>query len=158
VVVDWQADEDTGSDTWYEVGELLNVQRDEFVLNLGEVQQFRLRLRMYTTTATTPPVVNAYEVQGWVFNPLKYQWVSSFRVDQNQLTNTSVPDFTPDKIVDFLRDAHEKGKVLTLRSVIPTMDDKKVLVSAPVVHRDWIRPDGAKSSWGGSIDVAFREA
>ena len=84
--------------------------------------------------------------------------MSSFKVDSHQITKDGNDDFDPDDIVAFIRSAHENGKALILRSTIPTMDDKVVSVSAPVVHRDWIRSEDGQPAWGGTLDVAFREA
>ena len=127
------------------------------MLNLGNIKEFRLRFRIYTTTAITPPVIEAYEVSGWIASPLKYQWVSSFKVDTNQVTKAGDPDYSPDTIVKFLQNAAVNAQSISMRSVIPTMDDKKVIVSAPVIHKNWIRPEDGKPTWGGSVDIAFRE-
>lgn len=158
IYVDYQADKDIGTSTWYQIGQSVNVQKDEFVIDLGEIRQFRLRFRMYTATATDPPVINAYSPKGWIFAPLKYMWVSSFRVDSNQITKRGSPDFSPDKIVDYLMSAHEKGTSISMRSVLPTMDSKSVIVSAPVIHREWTQVLNGQTKWGGYVDVSFREA
>ena len=154
VIVEYQFDNET---TWYKLGEIINDVKPEFVLNLGNIKEFRLRFRIYTTTAITPPVIEAYEVSGWIASPLKYQWVSSFKVDTNQVTKAGDPDYSPDTIVKFLQNAAVNAQSISMRSVIPTMDDKKVIVSAPVIHKNWIRPEDGKPTWGGSVDIAFRE-
>lgn len=157
VYVDYQKDDDVGTSTWYEIGLAKNIQRNEFILNLGNVQQYRLRLRVYTTTATDPPVINSYMSRGHVVSPKKYMWVSSFRVDQNQITRRGSPDFSPDYIYDYLMDAAERASALQMRSVISTMDDKSVTVSFPVKHQNWSQVLNGKTQWGGYIDVQFRE-
>jgi len=157
VVVEYQFDNEISGTTWHKLGEIINDVKPEFSMNLGNIKEFRLRFRIYTTTATTPPVIEAYEVSGWIANPLKYQWVSSFKVDTNQVTKAGDPDFSPDAIVKFLQNAAERAEAITMRSVIPTMDDKKVIVTAPVIHKNWIRPEDGKPTWGGSVDIAFRE-
>lgn len=157
VFIEWQTNEQINTDIWYPLGELKNLQQDEFKLNLGNVQGIRLRFRIYTTTATAPPIIQAYEISGWIFQKLKYSWVSSFHVSEYQVTNDGAEDFKPDYVYNFLRNAHEKGLALTLRSVSPTMDDKKVIVSAPAAHKTWIRAESGKPTWEGVIDVQFRE-
>ena len=159
IVIDYQTDGDVGSSTWYELGDVENLQREDLNILLGEIQQFRLRFRFYTTTATSPPIMNGFSVEGYIFSKLKYQWISTFKVnDVKQYTRAGEPDFSPDTILSFLQDAHEKGSALTLRSVIATMDGQSVVVGAPVVHRDWIRTQDGASIWGGSIDVSFKQA
>ena len=157
VYVDFQKDDDIGTSTWYEIGLAKNVQRNEFILNLGNVQQIRLRFRIYTTTATDPPVINSYSIRGDVVSPRKYMWVSSFRVDQNQITRRGSPDFTPDYVYDFLVRAAERATALSMNSVVATMDDKSVTVSFPVKHQDWSQVLNGKTQWGGYIDIQFRE-
>jgi len=157
VNIEFQKDSDLDTDNWYSVGELNNIQQNEFELKLGKVKGIRFRFRIYTTTATTPPIITAYNVAGWIFNPLKYQWVSSFHVGEYQVTKDGNSDFKPDVIYSFLQNAHENGKVLTMRSVVPTMDDKQVLVSAPASHKQWIRAESGKPTWEGTIDVQFRD-
>jgi hypothetical protein len=157
VYVDYQSNDDVGTTTWYEIGQVKNVQRNEFSISIGDVQQYRLRFRMYTETATDPPVINSYSSRGEVHFPLKYRWISSFRVDSNQISKRGTPDFDPDYVVEYLQNAQENATKITMRSVISTMDDKVVSVSAPVIHRQWTSVLNGKTKWGGYVDVQFTE-
>lgn len=158
ITVYYQWNDDVGSDTWYEMGNIKNVDRKEFDIQKGNLKEYRLKFRFDTTTATTPPVINSYSTEGQVAAELKYQWVSTFRVAENQLTKTSVPDFKPNEILDFLRNAAQKAESLHIHSIYDTMDDKWVIVGAPAVSREktWVLE--GKTRWDGTIDVAFREA
>jgi len=158
IILDYQADKDLGSDTWYRAGSLKNLTTDEFSVDLGEVNEWRVRLRFYTSDADSPAVLNSYDIQGWIHTLLKHQWVGTFKVDENQRNLQGDEDFKPDDILDFLRTAHSNAQRITLRSTIESMDDHVVSVSAPSVVRNWSRAEDGKQKWGGIIQVAFREA
>lgn len=158
IIVEWQADKDIGSDTWYKAGSLKNLANDEFTLDIGDVKEWRVRLRFYTEDADSPAILNSFAIDGWVFSPLKYQWVGTYKVSSNQYTIDGNEDFAPDTVLKFLKEAFVQGKSIRLRSMIESMDMKTVAVSAPLVSRDWVRTEDGKQKWGGTIQVALREA
>lgn len=158
IIVEFQINEDVGTSTWYSAGSLKNLSADEFVLDLGEVNEWRLRFRFYTEDADSPAVLNSFGVDGWITSPLKYQWVGTFSVSDNQYTYDANEDFSPDEILDFLRDAHQAAKSIRMRSMIESMDMKTVVPAAPLSIRDWVRVEDGEQKWGGTIQVALREA
>jgi len=158
ITVYYQWNDDVGTNTWYEIGQIKNVDRKEFNIQKGYLKEYRIKLRFDTTDADDPPVMNSYSTEGQVAAELRRQWVSSFRVAENQLTYTSVPDFKPDDVVEFLSNAAERAESLYLRSRFTTMDDKRVIVGAPAINREKVWVLDGKTRWDGTIDVALREA
>lgn len=150
--------------TWHYLGELTGPKRInrvkslDMVANFGEVNRYRLKLEIFSTSATNPIVILGIEHFGDIFTPLQYRWVGTFKVDSNQLTRNGDPDFSPDFILDFLRRAYEEGKVLQMRSIIDNMDDRAVVVSnAPVPVYQWVRAEDSKAKWGGYITIGLKE-
>jgi len=153
VYLDFQTNEEVGTGTWHNAGEMSNVTYKEFVLDLGEKFSVRFRLRMQTSTATSPVIVNSVSVDGWLSFPVKNQWVMNCRVGINEVTKNGVNDFKPDDIVNFIKDAHTKKTKIRMRSLKTSMDDKVVVLSAPVVITDTLTDEG----WSGSVQIAVRE-
>jgi hypothetical protein len=158
IILDYQVDKDIGSATWYRAGSLQNLSADTFNINLGNVNEWRIRLRFYTKDADSPAVLNSYDIEGWIHSPLKHQWIGTFRVDENQRNYQGDEDLKPDTILEFLRTAHENAQRVSMRSTIKSMDSKVVSVSAPSPTFNWVRQEDGVQKWGGSIQVALREA
>lgn len=154
VYVDFQTNAEVGTSTWHTAGELASTTIKNFVFDLGEKYSIRFRLRIQTNAATSAPVVTSYSSDGWVSSPLKYQWVGNFKVGLGYVTKNGLDDHKPDDVVAFLRSAFEKSKKVLLRSLKSTMDDKIVILSAPVVVTDSLTDEG----WKGRISIALREA
>lgn len=154
VSVDFQKNDEVGTGTWHNLGDMKLLDKKEFLADIGEAHKIRFRLRLESTSAVSPAIVEAYSIGGWITNPVKYQWVANFSVGTNQSTITGDDDFSPDDIVKFLKDAHENCSKIRMRSLKTSMDDKVVVLSAPVVVTDSITDEG----WNGYVSVAMREA
>lgn len=149
---------------WHYIGEYIGgsnprvIKADNFDIDFGRVNRYRLRLEIYTTTATDPLDILSVETDGDIYTPLQYRWVASFKVDHNQITLDGDPDFAPDDVLEFLQLAYERGSALQMRSVIPQMDDRTVVVAnAPIVTRTYVRAQDGKAIWGGYITVGLKD-
>jgi hypothetical protein len=152
--LDFQKNDEVGTGRWHKLGDMVNVTVKEFLCDLGETYSVRFRLRLENTNPILPCVIESYSTEGWITNPLKYQWVSRFKVGQEQMTKNSLNDFKPDDVVAFLKNAHQKNMKVTMRTLKKTNDDKIVVLTAPVITVTTLTDTG----WSGTIDVGMREA
>jgi hypothetical protein len=157
IVIYYQKNEQVGTDTWIPIGEATQAYH-EFVLEKGEINQFRIKLGFYTTSATQPVRLLGMEIPGMIFSPLKYQWLSTYEMDGfRQVDKNGDPDLSPDEIVKFLQDAHQNGQVLLMRSPDSDMDGKKVMTTGPAIVKEMYRTEDGITKWRGFLSIALRE-
>lgn len=170
VRVYYQVDDECGRDvrkgvgTWHYAGQMTGSQNlrtlkaQEFEVNFGSINRYRIKLEIYNESASNPIVVLGLDTHGDIFHPLQYRWIGTFKVDSNQITRASDPDFSPDFVLDFLRRAHEQGKILNMSAILPNLHNKAVVVAnAPAPVYLWAGSEEGKARWGGYITVGLKE-
>jgi hypothetical protein len=154
IEVDYQMNEDVESTSWTLLtGRVTQSPYQVLPFAKGEVQKIRFRFRAHTDTITTPVVITSFDIPGEVSEPPKYQWVGTFKVDENQKTYTGQSDFKPDYIMDWITEVHNKEIVCTMRAARKPDDKKRVTLSLPADVSDWVE----KGKWGGRLSVQLRE-
>lgn len=157
VHLEYQTDKDIGSGTWLFAGTFYSSPEDTLVINEGDVRRIRLRLRLVTDVATTPPVVRATVLEGFARTPLKYQWNMRIKVGDVQRNLAGVNhDHDPDEFLTWLKDAAMGAKKVMLRSIWEPMDGKYVIVEPPSTLRTFTDP--VSGEWGGAVVISVREA
>lgn len=78
IEVDYQVDDNIGSDSWVHAESFLHSPEDTVKLFVGGITQFRYRLRMMTNNVGVPPVVRGVVPTGYARSP--FRWVWSVRV------------------------------------------------------------------------------
>lgn len=151
--VDYQLDNDIGGTTWVNAGHIQLSPVADININRGNANMIRLRLRIYTETSLTPPVLYEAQINGNYIEPPRWQWNVTVKVDSNSSGATS--DFKPDDLVDFLVDASSNMKLLTCQSKYPRLDDKRVFASLPVINRESM--NDAEKKWSGRITFTLKE-
>ena len=155
VKIDYQVNSDVGTTSWTRIPtKVAQSPLAEILLDRGDVYKFRIRFVLETSTITDPPIMEEWTSNGWEVEPVKYQYLASYKIGTNQTQKTGAPDTKPDILLAWLIDNSKKMKKIHMRSLSATNDDKFVVVSAPrIVKRD-LNPQG----YEGNITLVIREA
>lgn len=152
---EYQLDNDIGSANWTNAGIFYQSPEDVTPIMEGNRRAIRLRIRILTNTATTPPIVRALVLEAFARTPVKYQYVLRVRVRARGRTKTGQQDFRPDQVTNFLKLAARSAGKIYMRSTLAQLDDKFVLVEPPTVLRS-----AANSFLGwmnGTLDLVVRD-
>lgn len=155
VRIDYQVNEYVGTTTWTRVpGRFSQSPLSQIPIDRGDIYKFRLRFVLETNLITDPPILEAWDAQGWMVEPLKYQYSGTFKIGTFVNNKTGAPDNKPDAVLNWLIDNAKKMKRIRMRSLNSTMDDKVVVVSAPRIIRTDVNPQG----YTAMITLFIREA
>jgi hypothetical protein len=157
IMVDYQLDSDIGTNNWVEnAGTLYQSPEDVAEIHEGNRRAIRFRLRLRTSTATTPPVVRALILEAFARTPVKYQYVCRVQVGKGQQTYTNQPDFDPDETAQYLKYLAKSAGNVYMRSRFAQLDSKYVVVEPPTILREaqnqflgWLR---------GEMTIVVRDA
>ncbi|MBN2045439.1 MAG: hypothetical protein JW757_10500 [Anaerolineales bacterium] len=156
VHLDYQVNEDVGTDSWIYAGVFRVNPADTLTVNEGEVYQIRYRLRLVTKDEDTPPIVNATVLEGFARTPVKYQWNMCLKVSGTQRDLSGVGyDHDPDDFVTWLKEAATSSSRIYMRSVWEQLDGKYVVVEPPSVLRMF--QNDILNMWGGTLQLTLRE-
>lgn len=150
---EFQVDAEIGGPRWRSAGAFYSSPLDSLPLHAGPLHAIRTRLRLLTSQATLPPVVQASVLEGFARTPLKYQWTLRVRLADLQVDRAGGLDADPDEFMAWLQQAARQARKIQMRSVWPALDDKFVIVEPPSLKREYI--DGGQ--WGGTATVVVRE-
>ena len=156
IEVDVQVDNDIDTDNWVNLGSIFSSPFGSISINKSNVYAIRFRIRLLTSNAARPPIVNATVIEGLARTPIKYQWVFRIKTGSNQNTLNGAPDHNPDKLLSWLKEKASSAEMLTMHSTLKQLDMKQVLVEPPSTIRDYVDP--TQKAWGGTITVVLREA
>lgn len=154
IYVDWQADDDIGTSTWYNAGSFVVSPEQSLPLNLGDIRQFRYRLRINTSDVNTP-----IDVQGVVpngFGRIPFRNLYNLRCKAGfEYTPTGKKAISPDELLAWIRKiAQFPGKVMT-ESIYNQLDELSVIVSPPQVYIS--SPEFLDQNWKGTITISLME-
>jgi hypothetical protein len=156
VEVYYQVDNDINSENWVSAGSIYSSPFGSVFINKSNVYAIRMKLKLLTSDAANPPVVNATVIEGFARTPVKYQWVMRIKTSSMQSTLNGAIDHNPDKLYNWIKDKANNAEIVTLHSTLKRLDLKKVILEPPSVQYDFVDP--SQKSWGGVITVVFREA
>ncbi len=156
VRLDYQTNQDVGTDTWMEAGTLQHNPAESIPILEGEVYRIRFRLRMFTNRESIPPVVHATVLEGFARTPVKYQWNMRIKVSETQhITSGGGKHADPDELLSWLKAAAVGSRRILMRSVWAQMDEKYVIVEPPTLLRQFT--NHLLGYWGGSVVITLRE-
>lgn len=156
ISVDYQADEEIGTDTWNELGTVYTSPNGFLPINVSNKYRMRFRLRMNTSDNSIPPVLVATVVKCFGRVPTRYQWVIRAKVSDLQTTKTGAPDHDPDEILEWLKEKSQEASILTMEcKTLPALDKKAVIVEPPTPWRNFMST--VLNLWGGEIVITLRE-
>lgn len=156
VEVYYQVDNDINSENWNRVGTIYTSPFGSVNIDRSNVYAIRLKLKLITSDASKPPIINATVLEGFARTPIKYQWVMRIKTSSVQSTMTGAPDHNPDKLYSWLEEKAKSAEVCTVHSSLVKLHNKRVMIEPPSVQYDFVDP--ILKSWGGVITVVFREA
>lgn len=156
VHVDYQMDQDIGSQRWLNAGTAYRAPEDVIAIHKGDVRKMRVRLRLSTEKAKVPPVVLASVIEGFARTPLKYQWNLRLKVADSQRDLAGVgADHDPDRFLDWLKGAAGNARKVLMRSFWEQLDGKYVIVEPPSTLREFT--NNVLGYWGGNVVITLRE-
>lgn len=157
VYLDYKLDADIEDSTkdWINVGQFTSVPRDVLSISRSELTKIQPRLRLNTNIRTTPPIVEAYNLEGFARTPLKFNYHITAKTSSNQIDEDGNPDHEPAELWKFLRDAATKAKILTLYSDWDFMDEIPVVVEPFTLLPN--EPD-MEGNWDGRFSFVVRDA
>jgi hypothetical protein len=156
IALDYQMDDDIGTDTWITMGDFLLSPSDTQAIDEGKRYAMRFRYRLQTNDALLPPIIKATVLEGVARTPVKYQWVLRVKTSSIQSTFTGSPDHKPDALLTWLKEKAGNAEVLHMHSSIKAMDGKIVMAEPPTVMRDF--SNSILKFWGGQVVIVLREA
>ncbi|KKM22392.1 hypothetical protein LCGC14_1625790, partial [marine sediment metagenome] len=154
--VEYQLDKDIGGTEWIQAGTIHLSPEQSVDIRRGNARRIRIRIRMLTNDASTPPILTATVLEAFARTPLKYQWNMRVKIASNQKTKRSTPDHKPDDILTWLKNAAKQAEVLHMRSRWKQMDDIYVIVEPPSLMRSFA--NAIRKTWKGSVVFTVREA
>jgi hypothetical protein len=155
IAVDYQTDDEIGTNVWNDVGNMVVSPKDELRVNRGSKLAIRFRLRMVTNSATTPIEVEGTVLKGMARTPTKRQWNIRVKVGSLQTTRTGDQDVNPDLFYAWLWKACQTAGGVRMRCVLQAADDVWVVVEPPTVIRKSIM--AVQKMWAGSFYLTLRE-
>jgi hypothetical protein len=156
VALDYQIDDDIGTDTWIALGDFLLSPSDTLAIDEGKRYAIRFRYRLQTNNALVPPIVKATVLEGVSRTPVKYQWVLRIKTSSIQSTFSGSPDHKPDDLMAWIKEKAGNAEVLHMHSSLKSMDGKVVFAEPPSVMRDFA--NSVLKYWGGQLVIVLREA
>lgn len=154
--VDYQVDDDVGTDDWITVGKFLESEEDEVAIDEGNRRKIRFRLRFQTNNADVPPILDALIVEGFGVVPFKRQWNLNLSTGDYQVTWVGQPDHDPNDFLEFLMDASVNAILFRIRSVWAPQDDLWVTLNPASVFPSFV--NRYSGEWQGGLTLSFREA
>ena len=154
--LDYQVNEDVGTDTWTEAGTFQLSPEDTVLVRVGEVYKVRYRLRMMCNDESRPPVVHATVLEGFARTPVKYQWTMRIHTGSTQRDlSGAAKDSDPDEFLTWLKEAAVHSRRIFMRSIWGQMDSRYVVVEPPTLLRKFT--NNLLGYWGGSVVISLRE-
>lgn len=134
--VDFQKDNDIGTSTWtvIDAGRFLLSPASTIMLDQGEVRQLKLRFRFYTNIATTPPIVNAIDLEGVGQLPRKSLYSMQVHLGDiaKKIAGTN-PEF-----FDVVTEGQKNARIWTVeRSKYKKLVGKKFMLQIPDSRPDY---------------------
>lgn len=164
VEVDYQADEDIGTETWRPAGAFYRSPLDEVELNLGDSRAIRFRLRLQMSRYNADgghqyvPVVNGTVLEGYARTPYREQWAVPARVSTWQRNRAGESAHDPDEVLAWVQRMARTVRAIHMTSRWAPMHDKRVLIEPAPVSPAAVGEKGGRSEWDGEITLLIREA
>lgn len=154
--VDYQVDDDVGSDDWIELTNLSSSPFSSAILNLGNKHQMRYRLRLNTNSSTEPIELKSVVLKGFVKTPVKRQWNMVAKISDIAHTRRGTKVDDPRDFYRWYLQVSENAQELLLRGPDELMDNIYVIAEQPSLFRQF---NIAVLGWlGGKVPITLREA
>lgn len=162
VWVDYQADSDIGTTTWYSLGQAYASPASLLKLNLGGRRALRLRFRLemarYSAGGSKAyvPIIKGTVVDGAARTPFRLQWAVPVSLG-NEKNLAGGAEEHPSRVLRWLDEIAAGTKRVAMRSVWGEMNGKEVFVEpVPLTPRMVSETDG-QGRWQGECVLLIRE-
>lgn len=123
IVVEWQADNDVGTSTWYHAGYIRTSPSGSVVIGQGKKRMLRIRLRMLSSEASDPVIIETINLTLFSRNKLANEWTLYFTLDGSDDEQNSY------EVLRWLRDAAANPEPLQMYSTFRLFHDRKVTIA-----------------------------
>jgi len=156
----YQLDNDVGTATWIPAGSFLASPSASVPLKEGNARRIRLRLILRTNDASTPPIVDATVLEGFMRTPAKWQINLRAKSRTKQRTKKGTIDVAPKDLINWLRARANSADVVRLKSVDELLHDTDWILEPPTVLRSSVRknPGDSEVKMNATIMLTLREA
>jgi hypothetical protein len=137
----YQWNDDVESSTWYKAGTITSGPYTEIPIRLGNVYAFRYRLVLVVQDADNIPQVEAVAVKAFSRTPVSYQWTVPAVASSTGIDVNSFQEMDPNDLYERLIDYADDADVLYVRSSLPRLDGKYVVVEPTSIRRQSTRED-----------------
>jgi hypothetical protein len=155
VALDYQCDNDIGTNTWRTVGKMTQSPNDIIKIDQGKRRNIRIRLRLVTNNALKPPLIRATVLKGFARTPTKRQWNITIDVGSLQTTNQGEQDKNPTKFYFWIWKVCQDAGGVRMRAKWEEIDDIMVLIEPPNILRIMSIP--LMKWWSGKFKLTIRE-
>lgn len=147
IAVDYQYNENADTDNWLSA-DAVHTSPAEVDIRIGNCFAFRYRLRLITDDADNIPIVDAIAVKAFSRAPLSYQWTVPAITSSDSQDGDNYADLDPDTLYARLIDYADNAEVVYVRSRLPRMDKKFMIILPTSIRRKWVRDgvDGHEES------------
>ena len=158
VNLEYQTNADADSTAWTNVGAFSTSPTESQTVNVGTIKRFRRRLRLLTTSASTPPLVKATILKGIARGPVKYRWTLKIRLKDNATTLSGARDHDPDTLLTQLKTWASNTTPLTMRAIsaLSALDNVAVFIEPPSTAREYINK--VMGFFGGQATFEVKQA
>ena len=156
IAVDYKIDDDISATTWTVLDTAFFSPEQIIPIRRGERFKIRLRFRLSTSTATTPPIMDAWVLAGFARTPAKRRWSLTVAVGDQLRNRRGLKAPSADDIYDFLWKASKRARGLIMHSAVKKLDGIYVIAEPPSFARQTIN---TFQRWlSGTITIVLREA
>lgn len=122
IYVEYQLDNDVGTDNWTSAGVLSQSPSDQIPIEEGSSRMIRLRFRLFTSEATTPTILERYGLTLVSRVPIYWGWDILATLDTDDEEQNSL------KVIKWLNEHARMAEKLTLTSTNPLYHGKTVML------------------------------
>jgi hypothetical protein len=150
IVIEYQADNDVGSSRWYYAGVIKTSPTGAVAIDQGNKRMIRLRLRLLSSEATDPVIVETIGLSLFSRARLSHEWKMFFEESGDDDEQNSL------ELIRWLRTASQTAEPLLMYSRFPLFHELKVtLADEPRLYMQ--EYDGENEELEGRIGIVLTE-
>jgi len=155
--VDFQTDDYIGTSTHFKAGVIGESPKDEIQIGSGNKRKLEVRFRLNTNDATTPPILEQWDLEFFERIPsARYFTLSCEVAPRARVQSGGGRDHTPSELFNALDELAKSAEPLTVESIDPNLHGKVVTIYAQP-NSQKIGYDSRSKEWEGYVNVYLKE-